>query len=86
MSSEESECWSISEAETQLHAYAVLDGDELEFAFTSHAAARMEERGIIVSDILHFLATGRIYDEPTASTRQGYCRYKICGKSPNSGN
>ena len=45
----------------------------------------MEERGIIVSDIKCILQTGRIDEAPEESTRPGYCKYKICGKSPNSG-
>lgn len=85
MSSGESDCWSISEAETRLHAYAALGNDGLELALTRHARERMEERGIIVSDILHVLAVGHIYDEPMVSTRPGYCKFRICGKSPNSG-
>ncbi len=45
----------------------------------------MAERGIIVSDIKCVLETGRIDEEPAESTRPGYYKYKICGKSPNSG-
>ncbi len=45
-----------------------------------------EERDIIVSDILHVLARGYINEEPEESTRVGHCKYKICSKSPNSGN
>lgn len=82
----DSDCWSISEAETRLHAYTAPGNDGLELALTRHSTERMEERGIIVADIMHVLATGRIDDEPTASTRPGYCKYTICGKSPNSGN
>ncbi|MCY4129127.1 MAG: DUF4258 domain-containing protein [Gammaproteobacteria bacterium] len=55
-------------------------------AYTRHAAERMAERDIIVSDILGVLATGCIDDEPTASTRPEYRKYRICGESPNSGN
>lgn len=78
-------CWDSAEAERRIHAYAVPGIDEFELAYTRHAKQRMEERGIIVSDIMYILATGHIDEEPSESTRPGYCKYKICGKSPNSG-
>lgn len=85
MMSQEPDRWSIAEAELRLHAYAALENDGLELALTQHATDRMQERGIIISDVLHVLAGGHVDDEPTASSRHGYWKYKICGKSPNSG-
>ncbi len=39
-----------------------------------------------MSDLLPILAHGHIDDEPEGSSQPGYWKYKICGKSPNSGN
>ena len=80
------ECWSIEDAEKIIHDYARGRREILELAYLEHAKARMEERDIIVSDILHVLARGYINEEPEESTRVGHCKYKICSKSPNSGN
>ena len=63
------ECWSIEDAEKIIHDYARGRREILELAYTEHAKARMEERDIIVSDILHVLARGYINEEPEESTR-----------------
>ena len=76
-------CWSIETAEDRIHAYAQTD---FELAYTRHAAERLQERGILISDVNHVLMHGYIGEEPVRSSRQGYCKYKICSKSPNSGN
>ena len=55
-------------------------------AYTKHAKQRLEERGILISDVIHVLAYGYVVGEPEQSTRAGYFKYKVCGKSPNSGN
>ena len=39
-----------------------------------------------MSDIVYIMLHGHIDDEPEESSRPGYCKYKICGKSPNSAN
>lgn len=78
-------CWGTDEAEARIHAYAAPENDELELAYTRHATQRMAERGIIASDIMYILASGRIDEDPDESRRPNYCKYKICGRSPNSG-
>ena len=82
---EKIDCWSIEEATERIRAYARKRRGELELAYTKHAKQRMKERNIIVSDATYVLAHGWIDDEPEPSTREGYCKYKICGRSPNSG-
>ena len=75
-------CLSVTEAENKIHAYALGDP---ELTRTDHAMKRSKERGIIISDIMHILSDGYIDEEPIPSSRLGYCKYKICGMSPNSG-
>ena len=79
----QSGCWSIETAECRIHAYARTDFD---LAYTMHAAERLRERDILISDVNHVLMHGYIGEEPVESSRRGYCKYKICSKSPNSGN
>ncbi len=76
-------CLSVEEAENLIHTHEELS---YKVALTHHAKERIEERGIIMSDALYILKHGHIYDEPHESSRPGYCKYKICSKSPNSGN
>ena len=85
MPPKEGNCWGIAEAERRIHSYVVRGNDEFELAYTRHAKHRMVERDIVVSDLMYILARGHIVEEPTESTQPGYCKYKICGKSPNSG-
>ncbi|MGI9311681.1 MAG: DUF4258 domain-containing protein [bacterium] len=54
-------------------------------AYKRHAEERIEERGIIISDVLHILKNGFVDDVPKESSRKGFYIYKICGKTPNSG-
>jgi len=56
----------------------------LSIAYKVHATQRLSERGIIVSDILHLLRTGFVYNEPTPATQLGYYKYEMEGLTPNS--
>ncbi|WP_417835177.1 DUF4258 domain-containing protein [Thalassospira xiamenensis] len=52
--------------------------------WTAHARERLRERGLIISDILYVLKNGSVAEPPLPSTREGYFKYKIFGRSPNS--
>ncbi|MCY4337312.1 MAG: DUF4258 domain-containing protein [Gammaproteobacteria bacterium] len=84
MQKRKSPCWSAKTAERHIRAYSQKSSG-FELAYTIHAKERIEERGIIISDVVHILVHGHIDDEPETSSRPGYCKYKICGKPPNSG-
>lgn len=56
-----------------------------QFSYTLHARERMDERNLIMSDVLYVLKTGFVYLEPEPSTTDGFFKYKVEGKSPNSG-
>ncbi len=49
-----------------------------------HAKDQMSERGIIMSDILYILKNGFVYEDPLPATQNGFYRYAIESKSPNS--
>ena len=79
-------CWSIKEARQKINVYAHEKRDVLELAYSKHAMNRCMLRDISISDVLYVLAYGSIDEEPEESTRPDYCKYKICNKTPNSGN
>lgn len=70
-------CWPIGKAEERIHKYARLC---FELAYTDHADEKIEQRGITVADIRHILENGDIHDEPEATKRPGYCKYKNCSR------
>ena len=51
-----------------------------ELTYTDHADEKIEQRGITVADIRHILENGDIHDEPEATKRPGYCKYKNCSR------
>lgn len=44
----------------------------------------MAERDLIVGDVLHVLRYGFVYDEAEPSTREGYYKYTMESRTPNS--
>ncbi|PIW30491.1 MAG: hypothetical protein COW30_02065 [Rhodospirillales bacterium CG15_BIG_FIL_POST_REV_8_21_14_020_66_15] len=52
---------------------------------TTHASEQMEARGLLMGDVLHVLRNGFVYDTPSPAKQAGYWRYKMTGRSPNSG-
>jgi hypothetical protein len=62
-----------------------LFGPKLGLRYTRHALDRMEMRGLIVSDLLHVIRHGFVYDEAQESTRDGLYKYRMECVTPNSG-
>ena len=58
--------------------------DSLDLAWTDHAKERLEERDLLIGDVLHLLKTGMVYQEAEKSTRQSCYKYIIEGQTPNS--
>lgn len=54
-------------------------------AYKLHATERMQERGLIVSDLLFLLKNGHVRLKAEKSTSVGYYKYCIDGCTPNSG-
>ena len=50
-----------------------------------HAMERLSERGLITSDILFVLKNGFVHADAVKSTREGYHKYAMESRSPNSG-
>lgn len=51
-----------------------------------HFIERLCERDLIMADARHVLKHGFVYDQPEEATQPNLWKYKIEGKSPNSGN
>jgi Domain of unknown function (DUF4258) len=57
---------------------------EFTLAVSSHARQQLDRRALIVSDALHVMKRGHIYENPVASTRGGFYKYSMESSSPNS--
>jgi hypothetical protein len=74
--------WSPSKATEAIRQYA---RGEFALSYKLHAKERMEERGLVQSDIVHVLKNGFVYADAIPATPIGYFRYAIEGSAPNSG-
>lgn len=77
------EPWEPGHATDEIRAIA--RSPRLNLSYKLHARDRLAERGIIVSDVLHALKFGFVYERPIPATRAGYFRYRIECRTPNSG-
>lgn len=76
--------WSPADATKRINACA--RDRLLDLSLTRHVPERLDQRDLVIRDLLHVLQTGFVYDKPKHSTQSGYFKYSIEGKSPNSGN
>ena len=75
--------WSGKEATDEIRKIA--RSKHLSVSYKTHAKERLAERSLIMSDILYVLKNGFVYENPVPSTRQGYNKYQMESRSPNSG-
>lgn len=64
---------------------AIANDPRLTIAYKLHANERLDERNLIVSDVLFALKNGFVYQEPIPATRDGFYRYRVESQTPNSG-
>ena len=81
--SRELEPWRPAEATRRIRE-KVRTGD-IELFYTQHAKERMSERGLLISDVIHVLKNGTVYEEAESATRGGLFKYGIECHTPNSG-
>jgi hypothetical protein len=74
--------WKPSVATTRIRRKA--DDDPTIYP-TGHAKAQMADRDLIMSDVLHVLKRGFVYEEAEPAKEDGFFRYHMEGPSPNSG-
>ncbi|MER8514813.1 DUF4258 domain-containing protein [Mesorhizobium sp. M1060] len=75
--------WDAGRATIEIRAIA--KNPKLNLSYKLHARDRLSERGLIVSDVLHALKYGNVYQAPIPATRAGHFRYRIECKTPNGG-
>lgn len=75
--------WTPAEATKRINQCA--QSLRLNIATTRHAKQQLLERSLIMGDLIHLLKTGFVYEEPEQATRSGFWKYRIEGKTPNSG-
>ncbi|WP_366942586.1 DUF4258 domain-containing protein [uncultured Tateyamaria sp.] len=78
-----SQPWSPADATTFINKIAL--NKTCDVAITAHAKERMNERSLIMSDVLFVLKNGYVYEEPEPSTLDSFFKYKVESQSPNSG-
>lgn len=60
----------------------LVKADEFTLDLSRHARDQMFERGLIVSDLLHVLKFGFVYEEPVPATTKGCFKYKVESTTP----
>ena len=74
--------WSPADATEIIRNIAKGHG---QVAFTRHASKRMQERGLIMGDVLYVLRNGFVHDDPVACEKtKGFFKYAIESTTPNS--
>jgi hypothetical protein len=76
--------WGTGDATETIRQIARSSGFRI--TYTGHAKEQMQERDLIVSDVIYILKNGFVYDEAQTSTQLGLFKYVIESRSPNSGN
>ena len=63
----------------------IAQSDEFGIYLTRHARERMQQRGLILDDLLHVLKRGFVYKDGEPSARGGDFKYEMECRTPNSG-
>lgn len=74
--------WSPAVATRNINACAKRA--DVQISLKLHARQQMQDRDLIMGDLLHLLKQGFVYDEPVPATREGYFRYAVESTTPNS--
>jgi len=82
-STAKAKAWSPAQATRQINEIA--RSDLLELALTAHAKERLNQRKLLLDDILYVLKNGFVYEKAEKTTRPNCFKYKIISSTPNSG-
>lgn len=72
--------WKPSDATDAIRGISSDDAFTLDL--TSHAKDQMNARDLIISDILHVLKHGFVYDSPEQATKPNCYKYKVESTTP----
>lgn len=75
-----SQPWKPADATDAIRSISI--DDALTLDFTAHAKSQMMERNLIVSDVLHVLKHGFVYEDPDNATQKDCFKYKVESRSP----
>ena len=75
--------WKPADATDEIRRIA--RSDTLKFTLRHHASEQMEERGLILGDVLYALKNGFVYAEAQETTRNTHFKYRMESITPNSG-
>ena len=73
--------WTPAQATHRIREKANQDP---QICWTAHAKERMEERGLIMGDLMHVLQNGTVFDEAEPTTEVGLYKYRMECQTPNS--
>lgn len=76
--------WDTGDATEEIRQISRSSGFRI--TYTNHAKNQMQERDLIVSDVIFILKNGFVYEDAQTSTQPGFYKYVIESRSPNSGN
>lgn len=74
--------WTETEATDEIRKIAV--SEDFDLWISKHASERMAERNLIMGDILYVLKSGFVRSPSIPSTQQGYFKYLVESRTPNS--
>ena len=75
--------WDTGDATKKINTMA--KSFRLKLVYTHHAQEQMDRRNLTIGDLLHVMKYGFVLEEPEPSTRKGFYKYSIEGRTPNSG-
>jgi Domain of unknown function (DUF4258) len=58
----------------------------LDLSLSVHARDQMADRNLVVRDVLYVLKRGMVYENAQKATQNGFYKYQIETRTPNSGN
>lgn len=61
-----------------------LVSTQTQFSWTHHVKVRLDERDLIMGDVMHVLRHGFVYEPGELSTMTGLFKYKMEAATPNS--
>jgi hypothetical protein len=76
--------WKAADATDEIRRIA--RSENLRFTLRNHASEQIDERDLILGDVLYALKNGFVYAEAQETTRKSHFKYLMESITPNSGN
>ncbi len=79
-----SQPWKPADATDEIRRLA--RSDALKLTYRAHACEQLDERGLLMGDVIYALKNGFVYAEAQSTTRTKHYKYLMESQTPNSGN